>query len=241
MKQVRTLSFLLLLASAVWSSCNKDNNLHLDLGYGYAPSAGDVGRYVIYDVDSTIYNAFNRDTLHYKYQLKEYLQSVFPDNEGRPSLRIERWVRNYRPGVSYDSVPWVLKNVWYSTRTLHDYERVEDNIRFVKLIFPDQTQQTWNGNAQNTLGDWEYAYNGIDFKFNANGLRFDSTLTVTELVDTNLLNYQYYSEQYAKNIGLVSRQVIDVGDTGIVFGVSVLNRINHGVTCFMTINSYGKQ
>jgi hypothetical protein len=239
MKPARTLLFLFLFVSVCWFSCKKDNELHYDAGYGYSPT--DVGRYVIYDVDSVIYNAFNHDTIHYKYQLKEYLQSVFPDNEGRPSLRIERSVRAYSSTLPYDSIPWVLKNVWYSTRTPTDFERVEDNVRYVRLSFPTVNFRNWNGNAQNTLGDWEYAYNGTDQKLNVNGLHFDSTLTVNEHIDTNLLTYQVYTELYAKNVGLISRQVIDVSANTIVPGVSVLNRINNGVVCNATVHSYGRQ
>jgi hypothetical protein len=177
----------------------------------------------------------------YHYQLKEVIQSVFPDNEGRPSMRIERYVRYYKPNVSYDSLPWALKNVWYATRTNRDFERVEDNLRYVRLTFPVNDQNTWNGNAQNTTGDWEYQYNGVNQHRQVGVLAFDSTAQVIEKVDTNLLYYKTYTEVYAKNVGLVSRQIIDVADINIVVGVSVLNRIKSGTIYKATVHSYGKQ
>ncbi len=221
-------------------SCKKDNELHFDMGYTYTPS--DVGRYVIYDVDSVIYDGFTRDTIRFKYQLKEYVESVFPDNEGRPSLRIERYVRMHDSVHPYDSIPWTLKNVWYSTRTSTHYERVEDNVRYVKMIFPvNSTQPTWNGNAQNTMGDCEYQFGPVNLKQTIGSMSFDSTAQVIEKIDTNLLYYKSYINTYAKNVGLVSRQVIDVTDNNIVIGVSVLNRIKSGVICKSTINKFGRQ
>jgi hypothetical protein len=219
-------------------SCKKDNELHLDMGYNYVPN--DVGRYVIYDVDSIVYNGFTNDTVSFKYQLMEYAQAGFNDNEGRPSLRIERSIRNFNPLISYDSIPWTLKNVWYSTRTNRHYERVEDNIRYVKMIFPALAQATWDGNAQNTMGDWEYQYGSVNQKMTVGTSAFDSTLQVLEKVDTNLLYYKMYTNTYAKNVGLISRQVIDVADVNIVFGVSVLHRIKSGVIYRATVHSYGK-
>jgi len=227
------------LAAICFFSCKKDNELHLDFGYGYAPT--DVGRYVIYNVDSTIYDPFNKDTVYYKYQLKELAQSVFPDNEGRPSLRIERYIKPYNPLISYDSMSWTLKNVWYSTRTTRDFERVESNIRFVRLIFPDNDQANWNGNAQNTLGDWEYQYNGVNTKMTMGGMTFDSTASVTQLVDTNQINYRIYSEVYAKNVGMISKQIIDVYNDTYVSSGSVLTRIKGGVIYSATVIAYGKQ
>jgi hypothetical protein len=236
---MRKMLWLGLCFSILLCCCRKDNELHLDLGYAYAPN--DVHRYVIYDVDSTIYDAFNKDTVRYKYQLKEFVESIFPDNEGRPSMRIERYFRNYNPSQPYDSLPWILKNVWYATRTSRDFERVEDNIRYVKLIFPANDQDSWNGNAQNTIGDWEYQYNGLNQKVDMGVFHFDSTARILEKVDTNLLYYKMYTDVYAKNVGLVSRQIIDVADVNIVVGVSVLHRIKSGLIYNATVHSYGKQ
>lgn len=55
----------------------------------------EVGRYVVHQVDSISYNDFftpvKIDTAHF--QLKEVIESVFTDNEGHESERIERYVR----------------------------------------------------------------------------------------------------------------------------------------------------
>jgi hypothetical protein len=222
------------------ASCKKDNSVHQEYDYAYFP--GDVGRYVIYDADSVIYDDFRHDTVYYKYQLKEIIESIFTDNEGRPSARIERYYQFPKATPPfYDSTSWTLKNVCYATRTRQDLERVENNTRFVNLIFPPQNSLSWNGNAQNTIGDWEYQYNGVNQPVNFAALHFDSTATVVQKDETNLLNRRLYKETYAKNVGLISKQILDVYDTGIVFGVPVVNRIRGGVYYTLTVHSYGKQ
>ncbi|MFI5151552.1 MAG: hypothetical protein ACHQRM_17635 [Bacteroidia bacterium] len=239
MKFNKNLLIVFCVSCLYFVSCKKDNELHIDLGYGYAPSA--PGQYVIYNVDSTIYDAFTKDTIYYKYQLKEIVESVFTDNEGRPSLRIERYIKNFSPSVSYDSIPWTLKNVWYSTTTSRHFERVESNVRYVKLIFPDVDQSTWNGNAQNTIGDWEYQYNGVNRKMSVGAFNFDSTASVVQLIDTNQINYRIYKESYAKNVGMISKQIIDVYNDTYVNASSVLTRIKGGVIYSATIIAHGKQ
>jgi len=44
-------------------------------------------------------------------------------------------------------MPWLLKNVWYSVKTDKNVERVEENIRYIKLIFPIRNNAKWDGNA----------------------------------------------------------------------------------------------
>jgi hypothetical protein len=238
--KILRLIFFLAAFGLPFSSCKKDNTLHQQYDYAYFPN--DIGRYVVYDADSIVYDDFHHDTVYYKYQLKEVIESVFTDNEGRPSLRIERYYQ-FPKAIApfYDNSSWVLKNVCYATRTLKDLERVENNTRFVNLIFPPHNLLSWNGNAQNTIGDWEYQYNGLDQPADFAAFHFDSTATVIQKDETNLLNRRFYRETYAKNVGLVSKQILDVFDTGIVFGVPVVNRIKGGVSYTLTVNSYGKQ
>lgn len=207
-------------------SCKKDPPPTVDLGLDYFPA--NVGHYVVYEVDSTVYDDFNNDTIVYRYQIKELIESEFTDNAGRPALRIERWIKNYNDTIPYSSMPWTLSRVWYAVRTLTQAERVEENIRYIRLVFPVKENTTWNGNAQNTIGEWDYEYENVDEPFHAGNTHFDSTLTVKQLVDTNLLNYRLYFETYARNTGLIKKSVIDVRDTALVLDVSVLNRIVSG-------------
>jgi len=219
-------------------SCKKDSAIEPDMGYNYLP--GKVGSWVVYDVDSTVYPDNGGDTIFNKYQIKELIESEYIDNEGRPTLRIERFRKNYVDSVSYDSMPWTLTDVWSANKTNSTYEKVEENIRYVKLSFPVKLLSTWNGNAKNTQEEWTYKYADIDKKRSNGPYTFDSTFLVVQRDILNLIQKQYYIEVYAKNIGLISRQVIDVNSQGNVdYNKPIMDRIVSGVVCKFTLNSYG--
>ncbi|TND07983.1 MAG: hypothetical protein FD123_2791 [Bacteroidetes bacterium] len=218
-------------------SCKPDPVTIPDLGYNYAPD--NVGHYVIYEVDSTVYDDFTGDTNYYHYQLKELAESEFTDNQGRRALRIERWVRFYDDTISVDSLPWILHRVWYSVKTQTGFERMEENTRYLKLVFPPVEDKSWNGNTYNTIGSWDYEYESVDQSYNANSDLLDSTLAVLQRSNINLLEHQYYHERYARNVGLVEKSVVDVFDTALVVGVPVLNRIVGGVKVNYKLLSYG--
>lgn len=67
-----------------------------------------------------------------------------------------------------------LKRCWASNKTVTAAEKVEENVRFVKLAFPVKDEQVWNGNAQNTLDGWNYSYQFFDRPRTVGGITFDS-------------------------------------------------------------------
>jgi len=239
LKRFTGISSVILLAGMLYSSCKKDPVPPPDLGYNYFPDQ--VGHFVIYEVDSTVYDDFTHDTVYYRYQVKEITESEFTDNEGRRALRIERWVRPYNDTLPYDSLSWTLHRVWSAVRTAAQAERVEENVRYIKLAFPPEKDKDWNGNAQNTLGEWDYEYEEVDAPANVNNRHFDSALAVLQHNDVNLLQHRYYHERYARNVGLIEKTVVDVFDTTLVPGVPVLNRIVGGVKVNYKIVSWGQQ
>src|SRR5262245_18708694 len=136
----------LFILGFVWllSGCKKDPVVESppDLGYDYFPVS--VGKYIVYDVDSTRYRAIQADTIHAVYRIKEQLDSVFTDNQGRTTYKLVRYVKNYSPTVSYDSMQWTIKDVWVVNIIKTNAEEVEENIRYVKLIFPVAANSSWN-------------------------------------------------------------------------------------------------
>jgi hypothetical protein len=92
--------------------------------------------------------------------------------------------------------------------------RQEDNYAYLKLVFPMSLNETWNGNAENTIGTWNYQYTTLHIPLTINGNHFDSTLTVFQQKDSSLQGYQYYFEQYATGVGLIHKVVIDWSTSG---------------------------
>lgn len=230
-------NFLLAFACALmFISCRKEETPAADIGLGYFPTQ--IGHWVIYEVDSTVYDDFLNDTFYYRYQVKEVLESNFTDNEGREAIRVERYRRDFDSTIPYDSIPWHLARVWSFTRTNYIGEKMEENERFIRLAFPVREDVNWNGNAYNTIGSWNYKYKSIDVPFTIANMSFDSTVLVEQKKEINLLNHRSYQERYAKNVGMIEKNVIDVRDTAVL-SVPVLNRIYAGVIYNIKLVDYG--
>ena len=240
--------FLFILISSTYS-CKKDKSREtVDMGYTYFPEK--VGSFVVYDVDSFYYNDFSDHIDTFKFQLKEKTESVFLDNQNRPTLRIERYVRFYDPKKPYSSIPWKIRNVWTANRTASTAERVEENVRFTKLIFPVSNSSSWNGNAQNTMSAINYSYLFVDLPRTIGKIAFDSVLQVNQQDETNLISKKFYIERYARHIGLTFKHVIDVQSQPdgvpdsllpIWIATPIMERVDAGIQYIITINSYGNE
>jgi hypothetical protein len=177
-------------------ACKKDNSTEDPYkGYDYFPV--NTGHELTYNVDFITKSSFTGlwDSTHY--QILERIDSTFLDGEGRETQRIERYIKN-------DTTPdWTIYKVWTANRLLNSAQREEDNIRYVKLSFPQYTTNEWNGNAENNLDPQNYKYTSIHVPFSIGSLNFDSVSTVLQYEDTTLINSDYYMEQYATNVGMI--------------------------------------
>lgn len=187
-------------------ACNKKDDTGLqDFKHRYYPTF--TGHYVTYQVDSVRYsfaapNSYQRDTV--RYQLMEMIADTFYDNLNELNYTIEL----YRRPTSTDS--WILWKRWYIKPGITNLQKVEDDIRFVRLIFPPKINATWDGNLYvpkttpyTVFQNWDYAYTDVDQPQTVNGFSFDSTLSVTEVDDENLIEKTLRKSVYAKGVGLV--------------------------------------
>jgi hypothetical protein len=181
--------------------------------YDYAPV--NTGHYVVYDVDSIRYNfvlpdSQYVDTIHY--QIKELVQDTFYDNLGNLSYRLEISKR-------YDTMQPlnVVDRAWYSYTSKNTYEKNEDDLRFIKLVFPPINGVTWKGNSYlpasdtnsdvyKTYAGWTYTYSAVNLPKAVNGNAFDSTLVVTEVDNQNLIDKKLSRETYARHVGLIYKE-----------------------------------
>jgi hypothetical protein len=207
------------------------------LGLDYYPTTSQ--KFVIYDVDSTVFTDLPKDTLNFKYRIKEKLADSFTDNQGQQAIRLERYIKKYNSLKPYDSIPWSVKEVWMVNATQKNVQVVEGNIRYTKLIFPVEAKAGWNGNAHNTVGEWNYSYEYIDNTETINGNSLDKVLKVNQRDYRTLISYQGYSEKYAKGIGLVYREIKDLLSNTIVPNKPVEDRIESGIIYKQTLVTYG--
>ena len=222
LNHLKLLFFCVMVLSII--SCEKDPQPEPYLGDNYFPLI--EGKWIIYSIDSIVYNEFTQSIDTFKFELKEKTGSVFIDNAGNESRQIERYKRNSA------NEKWELSDIWVSTVNEARAEVVEENLKFVKLIFPVKKNKTWNGNAFNNMEAWDYEYISTHHPESINNVSFDSTLTVQQIESYNLIETKNYKEIYAANIGLVSKEFIDVKTE--VNGV-----IKSGFKFYQSIKSYG--
>jgi len=195
MKYLIPILLVLLIAS-----CKTKENAPAEMFYSYAPN--EIGSWIEYEVEEVFHSSLGIDTIHYF--LIEKVTSEFIDNEGRVTLKIERSWKDSLQGS------YVIKDIWFGNKTTKTYEKVEENQRFTKLVFPISTSQKWNGNAFNNLTNWEYSYTDLHEEKTINNLIFDSTVTINQIDNINPFQHQVASEIYANNIGMVQKDYINI-------------------------------
>jgi hypothetical protein len=184
-------------------------------GLDYFPL--EVGKYVWYEVDSTIFDPAG-DTIsvrHSKTFVKEEVVDTLTDNLGNLLFRVERYER------AADSLPWVVKKVFSQSLQGSQAIRTEDNLRFVKMTFPLRKSERWDGNIHfpddliitvegetlEMFKGWSYKVLGVDEPFAEGDLHFDEALTVEEANSENLIELRQAKSVYARGIGLVYREL----------------------------------
>jgi hypothetical protein len=177
---------------------------------------------LVYDIPSGIQDTF-------QFQIKEVLDTTFFDLEGRPTARIERFYRDEA------SDPWVLKKIWVANRTTTRAEKVEENVRFVQMVFPVDEFLVWDGNAQNVFEDWDYRYQDIATPKQIGPISFDNTVTVIQRDISNLIEEEFAQEIYAYDVGMVYKQ-LDTLKYSLSGGIQTLRT---GIKFKMTAFEFG--
>ena len=202
--------------SILWlASCETTpDDYQTDLGYEYFPL--EVGKFIVYEVDSTIYDptgdsmVFSSKTL-----VKEEVVDTLSDNNGETLFKIERYQR------SADTLPWLVTKVF--TASIQDDKAVqtEDNLRFIKIVFPAKKNATWDGNVHfnsslivtvageslEMFKDWVYKIESTDEQETIGDLTFGEVLTVQEADNENLIELRRSKVKYSKGIGLIYREL----------------------------------
>lgn len=180
----------LLLFSALWLlSCSGESPVP-DKGWGYFPL--DEGLYRIYDVTETVYNS-QEETVS-EYQLRERIAN------GQEAEAVKLMVIERR---ETDQEPWVAVQSVHVRRTNHMLEYREDNVPFVKLIFPLRTGREWDGNALNDDVEMTYSYA-------SEGTPDQMRLVISDLPE-NFVRADTRYEIYEDGVGMRSRyyEVVD--------------------------------
>lgn len=185
------------------------------------------GKYITYQLDSTVFTNFGRNTEIHKYQEKHVFDAAITDALGRPAFRIFRYLRD-----SAGTQPWVPAGSYMVVPQDKTIEVIENNLRFVKLIMPITQDNSWKANRylpdepydptfdfnnDFDIASWDYYYSSLGETISLNGHTINDVITVDGINDvinvpvTDPDNYgsiNYQQEKYAKGIGMVFQELI---------------------------------
>jgi hypothetical protein len=212
---------LIIISALIFNGCEKSTDvLETATVSEYSPLL--VGKYISYNLDSTIFINFGTKDTVIKYQVKHQVDALITDNLGRPAYRITRYIRKTAANA------WVPDNTFMTVQTDFAIEFIENNMRFLKLKGPIRNGYTWKGNSYidtyslnsnvKYLDDWDYTYDSVNVPHTVGTFTLDSTLKVAqrdEIIgnpsDPNSYSeINFGDEKYTKGIGLVYRNFLHV-------------------------------
>lgn len=221
---MRAIKLLLVTCSAsiLFFSCDKTEVEDFevpDLAAEYLPLQ--VGKYITYQLDSTVFKNFGTVEEIHSYQEKNEIMERFTDLLNRPSYKVYRYLRDKN-----GTTPWTYSSTYYITPAADKIELVENNLRFIKLYLPQSTDVTWKGNKFlpdqpyfsygyiTGIDFWDYKYNGYE-TLKLNNVNYDNVLVMKAIdeslnlpitASTDVASRTLYIDKYAKNIGLVYQE-----------------------------------
>jgi hypothetical protein len=98
---------------------------------------------------------------------------------------------------------WETVNVWAVLKTNLDVQRVEENVRLVKLVFPPANNKTWNANLYNAGDTLEYSIASFNEPLSLEGTTYGQTLKVLKEDEENAVEEIKRYDVYARNVGMV--------------------------------------
>jgi hypothetical protein len=232
--RVKTNIVFALFVLGILTSCQEER----ECGCVSPPSTGRDFFYpiknqaVIYDIEETQYSLTTTPNIK-KYQLKEVFASSSVETDGKETLRIERYRREN------DTQKWAIDSVFSAKKELDKALKTENNVTYVKLVFPISEGLKWNGNAYNSLGNDTYELKKLNQSFQTNGQNFSRTLTVIQQNDSTLVDLKRRTEVYAEGIGMIYQEKTNVSycNTGDCLGKG---KIDFGTKYILKIKSYEK-
>ena len=227
--KLRLSLIFLLLGLMVITSCKK--TVKFTNTSGYSGSLTDfwtplqVGKYVTYRLDSLNFYFYGQLDTTTSYLVKDSVEDTITDGAGNRVYLVTRYMSD-TTGSS-----WTAGETYTVTPSVQKIEMMENNLRFIKLAWPMDDGFSWLGNSylpyapyqgyfdfsddsHLTLGNWTYTYQNVDRPYTVGKTSYDSTITVLQANDSinvpvanpNAFGSKtYWSETYAKHIGLIYR------------------------------------
>ena len=217
------------LMISILTACDKFFNIPSPtLHRSYFPM--NSGKFVEYEVMEITHDelaSIKSDTS--RYLLRCEIRDSFIDNAGRIAWEYVRYKRN---NVNQ---PWQESDLWTVNLSDNKAQIVEENQRFVKLVFPIGPLTVWDANQFNSENKLTCRYSNLHEALNINALSFDSTLRVEQENVRNLLIFRRKYEIYGNKVGLIKKYFKDLN----ISNFDTLN-IRSGKELYLTVTAFGE-
>jgi len=138
MRLIISLLLLVSVGSIAFISCGEETLMLNDRATGYQFYPVEVGNFWIYKVDSTLVPGFKVAKDLSTSFVKEEIESSFINSQGDTTFVIQRSVSPTRNGQ------YIFTDRWTLERNNDNLTRVEENLRFLKIIFPVNVGDEWD-------------------------------------------------------------------------------------------------
>lgn len=213
----------LILIIIVFSCVREEEQQQFRAIQGKEFSPLNTGNYIIYkiteikiDKPSNVYDTSI-------YFLKEIVDIPFIDNQGDTSYRIERYITD-----NENLTDWQINCVWQAKLNDHSLQKVEENIRIVKIRFPIKKGLKWDGNLYNELPSKIYEISLLNTPYSIGNIRFDSCLVVLQDSSSSLIHKDFAVEVYANKIGLIYKESTCLNSQEVIFDLPIEERVTTG-------------
>lgn len=198
-KLCKYLPVLLLLAVG----CGEDEDVKQLSDAGYFPLR--KGFYQVYEVHNREYQ-LQAEIVNEMYQLKTEVVDSFINQEQGYTYTIHRSKRSTTNDV------WEFQDVWSVRMNAANVVVSEENIPYIKIVFPAVKNRQWNGNALNTLPADEYVLTNTGESYElATGGTVGEYIQITQEDSYDPILYLKKREEiYVQNIGLVQSEITNL-------------------------------
>lgn len=192
------IKFLFLLVPVVFIACNRNDDDVTKVGStGTEFFPLKTGSTFIYKVDSIAYDDNGPQAIDtFAYQYKEEIGGFYTDDAGHQACLINRYFRQH------DSDTWTPAKTYTAQLVNNTIQRVEENTRYVKLVFPLKERMSWDGNLYNNLGYQPYRLQNFKRPYTLNNTTVNSIKVQQWDVENFIEEIKRY-EVYGENIGMV--------------------------------------
>ena len=196
----------------------------------------EVGRTWIYQTDSVVYNKQMNSVDTLLGFVKEEITAEFVVAGDVDTYSIER---SFRRSASDQ---WNVTDIYSASFIDNKATRNEENLRFVKLVFPTTLDQVWDGNqffdesvSVNVAGElievyknWGSEIIDVESTEMINGIEYVNCTVVLLADSENSIEKRFAKEIYAKGVGLISKEMVILDTQNSDASLPILDRAEKG-------------